>query len=168
MWGRCYGSGVHTQEPNEEATLSQLRGLSRALDGAIGIPGTGIRVGLDPILGLVPGVGDWIGGMLSGWIIIKAAKLGVSGPTLMRMLGNLAVDSVVGSVPVLGDIFDFGFRANERNMRLIEGHVQAPVQRRRADGLVVAGAVFGVLAIVVGAVVLTAWVVAQIFGALFG
>jgi len=158
---------MSTPKPSpEEATLAHLRGVSRLLDGAVGIPGTHLRVGLDPLIGLVPVVGDWVGGLLSGYIVIRAAGLGASGATVLRMLGNLAVDALVGTVPVLGDIFDVAFRANERNLRLLDAHVQAPARRGRADRMVVAGVTLGVLAIVVGMVVLAGWIAAQILSAL--
>lgn len=152
----------------EDVALARLRGLSRLLDGAIGIPGTGLRVGLDPLIGLFPVVGDWIGAALSGYIVVRGAALGASGATVIRMLGNLAVDALVGSVPVLGDIFDAGFRANERNMRLIEAHARAPARRGAADLAVVVGVAIGALTIVVGAFALTAWILARLLELLLG
>jgi hypothetical protein len=152
----------------DEATLDHLRGLGRLLDGAIEIPGTRIRVGLDPLIGLVPVVGDWVGGVLAGYIVIRAAGLGASGATLLRMLGNLAIDALVGTIPVLGDIFDLTFRANERNLRLLDAHVKAPARQGRADLMVVLGVTLAVLGIVVGMIVLAGWIAAQILSALLG
>jgi len=157
-----------TPTPTEETALAQLRGLTRVLDGAITIPGTGIRVGLDPIIGLVPVVGDWIGAALSGYIIVQGARLGASGATLMRMTGNLVVDLVVGSVPVLGDIFDLGFRANERNLALISAHVQSPATRRRSDLAVVVGVIGGLLVVAVTVIALSTWLVYSVLQAIFG
>jgi hypothetical protein len=151
-----------------QATLAHLRGVSRVLDGAVAIPGVGVRVGLDPLIGLVPVVGDWIGGLLAGYIVVRAAGVGVGGATLVRMLGNLAVDLLIGAVPVLGDIFDFAFRANERNLRLLAAHLQDPARRRRSDLAVVVVVAGGTLAIVAGAVALTAWLVARLVGAVAG
>lgn len=160
---------MSTPKPSpDEATLGHLRGLGRLLDGAIEIPGTRIRVGLDPLIGLVPVVGDWIGGVLAGYIVIRAAGLGASGATLLRMLGNLAIDALVGTVPVLGDIFDLTFRANERNLRLLDAHMQAPARQGRADLMLVVGVTLGVLTIVVGMVVLAGWIAAKILSALLG
>lgn len=156
------------QQSPEEVALARLRGLSRVLDGAIGVPGTGLRVGLDPLIGLVPVIGDWIGAVLAGYIVIRGAALGASGATVIRMLGNLAVDALVGSVPVLGDIFDMGFKANERNLRLIERHVQAPAKRGAADLAVVAGVTLVALTIVAGAFALTGWIVARVLELLLG
>jgi len=154
--------------PTEETALAQLRGLTRVLDSAITIPGTGIRVGLDPVIGLLPVVGDWIGAGLSGWIIVQGARLGVSRATLMRMAGNLAVDLVAGSVPVLGDIFDLGFRANERNLALISTHMQAPERRRRTDLAVVTGVVVGLLVLAVATISVSAWLIYMLVQAVAG
>jgi hypothetical protein len=154
--------------PTEETALAQLRGLTRVLDSAITIPGTGIRVGLDPVIGLLPVVGDWIGAGLSGWIIVQGARLGVSRATLMRMAGNLAVDLVAGSVPVLGDIFDLGFRANERNLALISTHMQAPERRRRTDLAVITGVVVGLLVLAVATISVSAWLIYMLVQAVAG
>ena len=155
--------------PTEETALAQLRGLSRIMDGAITIPGTGIRVGLDPILGfLLPVVGDWIGAATSGYIIVQGARLGASRATLMRMAGNLAADLVVGSVPVLGDIFDLGFRANERNLALISTHMQSPERRRRSDLAVVIGVIVGLLVLAAATISLSAWLIYKLVEAVAG
>ncbi|HEY0133032.1 MAG TPA: DUF4112 domain-containing protein [Nannocystis sp.] len=155
--------------PTEETALAQLRGLTRVMDGAITIPGTGIRIGLDPILGLLlPVVGDWIGAATSGYIIVQGARLGASRATLMRMAGNLAVDLLVGSVPVLGDIFDMGFRANERNLALISAHIEAPERRRRSDLAVVVGVMTGLLVLAVATISLSAWLIYSLIQAVAG
>ncbi len=154
--------------PSEETALAKLRGLSRVLDGAVEIPGTGIRVGLDPILGLVPVVGDWIGAALSGYIIVQGARLGASRATLLRMTGNLLVDLMVGAVPVLGDIFDFGFKANQRNLALISTHMQSPERRRRSDIAVVGGVIGGLLVLAVGAIALSTWLIYLLVHAVAG
>lgn len=142
------------------------------MDGAITIPGTGIRVGLDPILGfLLPVVGDWIGAATSGYIIVQGARLGVSRATLMRMAGNLAADLVVGSVPVLGDIFDLGFRANERNLALISTHMQSPERRRRSDLAAVTGVIgviVGLLVLAAATISLSAWLIYKLVEAVAG
>ena len=126
------------------------------------------RVASDPLIGLVPVVGDWVGAGLSSYIIVRAAGLGASGATLMRMVGNLAADLLVGSLPVLGDIFDFGFRANRRNLALLEQHMQAPDRRRRADLAVVVGVVAGLLVLTVAILSLSIWLVASLVQAVGG
>jgi hypothetical protein len=149
-------------DPKEQATLAQIQGLVRALDGGR------LGVGLDPLIGLVPVVGDWVGAGLSGYIIVRAAALGVSGATLLRMIGNLVADLLAGSVPVLGDIFDFGFKANRRNLALIERHMEAPARRRKADLAVVLGVGAGLLVVIVGVLTLSIWLVASLAQAVAG
>lgn len=99
--------------------------LSHLLDDFLRIPGTQIRFGLDGIIGLIPGVGDILGAMAS-WIIILAAWLrGVPKVTLARMLANVAIETIIGTVPVLGDAFDIAWKANRRNFALLERSIGA-------------------------------------------
>ncbi len=131
------------------------------MDAGIRIPGTSLRFGLDPILGLVPGAGDGVGALLAGWILVEAARLGASSATLLRIAGNVALDAGLGAVPFLGDIFDFAWRANVRNVALLERHLAAPERAERADRSFVALVVAGLLALVLGLLavgpLLTVW-----------
>lgn len=104
----------------DEAALDRLRTVAYLLDEAVAIPGTDIRVGLDPILGVIPGVGDALSAGLSLYVVLEAANLGVSYTTIVQMLGNVAVDAAVGSVPVVGTVFDALWKANAWNVELIE------------------------------------------------
>jgi hypothetical protein len=101
--------------------LQRVRFLANLLDTCITLPG-GFRIGIDPILGLIPGVGDVIGVALSLYLLREAAKLGVPKWVILRMVGNVALEGLIGIVPVLGDAFDAVFKANVRNLRLIELH----------------------------------------------
>jgi hypothetical protein len=101
-------------------SLARARALTRLLDTAARIPGTGIRFGLDPILGLVPGLGDLAGAALSGYLVLLAGRSGASRTTIVRMLGNVAIDTFGGMLPVLGDAFDVAFKSNSRNLVLLE------------------------------------------------
>ena len=133
--------------------LARARAVARVLDSAIGIPGTTFRIGLDPLFGLVPGLGDLAGAAASGYIVLTGIQLGVSRIVVMRMLANVAMDTLVGTVPVLGDLFDAGWKANNRNVALIERHVatsSAPSKPSRMMTAVVVIAL--VLAAVSGAV----------------
>jgi hypothetical protein len=142
----------------EHRSLERLRWLGYLLDNSIPIPGTGFRFGLDSIIGLVPGIGDLVGGALSLYIVLEAARLGVPRALLVRMGYNVAVDAVVGSVPVLGDLFDAGYKANLRNLALVHEHLQLPSASRKANlrfaALLVVGLVVLLAAAVAGAVVL--------------
>src|SRR5919198_3691818 len=104
----------------------RLRRLSYLLDNSIPIPGTPFRIGVDSIIGLIPGVGDLVGGAFSLYIIFEAARLGVPRSLIARMGWNVAIDVLVGAVPLLGDLFDAGWKANVRNLALLERHVHGP------------------------------------------
>jgi hypothetical protein len=116
---------------SEEGRLRRLDKLSRLLDNAFAIPGTRFRIGLDGILGLIPGIGDATGAALSIYLIVQAARLGLPVSTLLRMVGNVALETVVGAVPIVGDIFDIVWKANIRNMALLRGHRPLAVAKAR-------------------------------------
>lgn len=107
-------------------TLKKLKTLSNLLDNAIAIPGTKYKIGLDPILGLFPAVGDYLSLFISAYIIFEASKLGAKQETLVKMAVNLLVDSLVGTVPVAGDIFDVAWKANQKNIELLEQDLPDP------------------------------------------
>ena len=132
--------------------INSLRRLSQLLDDAIAIPGTKYRLGLDPILGLIPGGGDTIAGALGAYIIIEAARMGIPRKVLWKMVGNILFDSVIGTVPVLGDLFDVAWKANVRNMTLLESNlsVAQPEQNRNSDLIFLIGLTAVLLIIVVG------------------
>ena len=143
------GGAVH--DPPDPRT-AQARALARLLDTALRVPGTEFRIGLDPILGLLPGVGDLVGGALSAYVLLLAARAGASKAVLLRMLGNVGVDALVGSVPLVGDLFDAGFKANARNVALLERHLERPRETARASGAFVALLVAAALLVVIGGV----------------
>jgi len=101
--------------------LERVRFLARLLDSCFILPG-GYRIGIDPILGLLPGIGDIIGAGLSLYMVREASKLGISKWVVLRMLGNVGLEALIGVIPVLGDLFDAAFKANVRNLRLLELH----------------------------------------------
>lgn len=105
------------------ARLARLRSLAWLIDGAFGLPGTRFRFGLNSVIGLLPVGGDAVLGAISLYIIYEAARLGVPKHKLMRMLGNVGVEVLGGSVPLLGDLFDMALKANLRNLRIIEDHL---------------------------------------------
>lgn len=112
--------------------VQRLRRLSHLLDNAIVIPGTGYRIGLDPIIGLIPGGGDTLGMIFSSAIVMESARMGASKPVLQQMVFNILLETVAGTVPVVGDIFDVTWKSNIRNMALLEDHLQIehPVRAR--------------------------------------
>lgn len=156
-------------EPDEKLPqdLVALRRFAHVMDEAFEVPGTRIRVGLDALLGLIPGVGDVIGAVLSTWIIAGALRHRVPARVIVRMVLNVVVDLLFGAVPVAGDVFDFLFEENMRNMRLLEAHRD----RRRAPrsgreialilAAIVAFLVLLALLLVAGLVALVIWVIGQ-------
>jgi hypothetical protein len=94
------------------------------MDAQFRIPGTSIRFGFDGIIGLIPGVGDFVSFLISAYIVSLAAKKGASGFVVARMVLNIVIDALVGAIPILGDIFDVAFKANQRNMQLLEEHYE--------------------------------------------
>ena len=136
--------------------LESARLLARLLDDAIPVPGTQWRIGIDPLLGLVPGIGDFLGALLSSWLIVVAARMGAPRAIVARMGLNVAVETIVGIVPGFGDLFDAAWKANRRNLALLEAWQARPVATERASAARVAAILLGVLALAI-AVVYGAW-----------
>ncbi|WP_414755124.1 DUF4112 domain-containing protein [Anabaena sp. CCY 9910] len=109
----------------QAVTIKRLRKLSRLLDTVITIPGTPIAIGIDPLIGFIPIGGDVLGLILSSYIVFEARRLGVPKKILSRMIFNIIIDSLLGSFPIIGDLFDFAWTANEYNIKLIEKHLNS-------------------------------------------
>jgi hypothetical protein len=114
-----------------EGRLALARGLARLMDTAFEVPGTRIRFGLDAILGLIPGVGDAIGSVIGGYIVIVGSQLGVPRIVIWQMMLNLGIDAAIGVVPVVGDMLDIGWKANVKNVALIEQALVDPAAAER-------------------------------------
>lgn len=122
---RVYRDSIRNMNTVERlATLNRIRRLSRLMDTAIGIPGTRFRIGLDPIMGLIPGAGDLVSTSFSAYIIFLAARFKLPRQVLTQMIFNIALEAVVGSVPLVGDLFDAAYKSNIRNLNLLERHLQ--------------------------------------------
>ena len=122
---------------DNEEMRRRLGRLAWLLDNSIALPGTRFRIGLDAILGLIPGLGDLLGVLASGYIVREAARLGAPPSVLTRMAFNVAVEGVVGLVPIFGDVFDAVWKANQRNYALLEEHMQNPRRAVRSSRLFV-------------------------------
>jgi uncharacterized protein DUF4112 len=116
-------SGLTSRMSHEER-LAQVQWLASVMDDRFAVPGTPLRFGWDSILGLFPGLGDVLTSLISLLIVHHAWQTGASRFTLARMVGNVALDFVVGAVPFVGDLFDVAFKANRRNARLLEQHLK--------------------------------------------
>jgi hypothetical protein len=127
--------------------LEALRGMARFLDSAFEIPGTHIRIGLDPIAGLVPGIGDLVSPLFTIGVLWQSRDLNIPRVVQMRMLFNVLIDVVVGLVPVAGDLFDVAWKANDKNYALLERHAQEERKPSAADWLFVIGMILLVIGI---------------------
>lgn len=145
---------MKTAHPKHIAQVNRLRRLSRMLDNAIPIPGTKFRLGLDPILGLIPGGGDTITGGLSAYIVIEAARMGLPREILGKMVSNIILDSLAGTIPVVGDLFDVAWKANVKNIELLEQHLDI-AENRQSDRLFIWGLIVLLTLIVLGFATIT-------------
>jgi hypothetical protein len=112
-----------SQTQTRAARIARIEALANLLDTALVVPGTNIRFGLDALIGLIPGLGDTVTTLLSLFIVSEARALGAPRHLIARMLANVALDGVVGTVPLVGDVFDVAFRANRRNLALLRRHL---------------------------------------------
>jgi hypothetical protein len=142
--------------------LDSLRRWAALFDHAFRIPGTDIRFGLDPILGLVPGIGDLATPALSVLILVHGARLRVPKVVLARMVLNALIDFGVGAIPVVGDLFDFAWKSNDWNLALLERHARPGVGATRGDWIFVAACVAVVLLAAIVPLVLLAWLLRHV------
>lgn len=149
----------------ENRRYRRVRAISQLMDSSIVLP-NGYRIGLDPILGLAPGIGDLIGTAISCYLIYESARLGLPKRVLLNMVLNVALEGLLGIFPVLGDIFDAAWKANMRNLRLLELHYH-PAQPERSFGQIV---LWLILVLVVIEAVLAGLILAavKLVGSLFG
>jgi hypothetical protein len=143
--------------------LTRLRTIARVLDDVARVPGTNIRFGLDALLGLFPGAGDAVTGAVATYAIVLAAKLGAPPAVIARMAMNVLLDVAAGTIPVLGDIFDIGWKANRKNVQLLERYQLEPQKVRKSSWLVVGLALFLIIAAIVGVFYLAALLLRAIF-----
>lgn len=129
MSGRA-AAFVELLDLSEEAALRRLDRLAYWLDERFALPGTNVRVGIDGLIGLVPGIGDLAGGLISTLVVLEARRLGVPGSVLARMAANIGIDVAFGTIPVLGDLFDIRWKANRRNVNLLVRHLRDAKQLR--------------------------------------
>lgn len=150
-----------SRETQRRSAVARTDRLANVLDTLFRIPGTGMRFGIDPILGLIPGVGDAAGLVLSAYLIMEAARSGASRAVLLRMLFNVGVDSLLSIVPVAGDLLDAGWKANTRNLALLRRHLDDPPAAHAASRtfvvLLISGLVILFAATVISAIAVVRW-----------
>jgi len=143
---------------DERPHAAELELLARLMDSVFHVPGLGIRFGLDALIGLIPGLGDIATSLVSLYILKASSRLGVPRVMLARMALNIAIDCLLGSLPIVGDLFDIWWKANQKNVGMLQRHLQAtPAEERRAragDWLFVAGLAALVLVLLAGSVTL--------------
>ena len=148
----------------QQQRIAALRHMARMLDSAYEIPGTSYRIGLDPIVGLVPAIGDLISPIFTIALLWQSHDLNLPRIVQLRMLFNVAIDTVVGMVPVAGDLFDFAWKANDMNMELLERHVYEERRAGAGDWLFVVGLTLILLIVATLPFVVLTWVVGAVSG----
>ena len=147
--------------------LRNVERMSRLLDSKFRIPGTDIRFGADFLIGLIPYGGDLLSFLMSGALVLTMARHGASGKLVVRMLINVLIDTVVGAVPILGDIFDLFFKSNRRNYELLREHYEEGAHTGSAKGVIIGTVVaLGVMLVLLFGLV--AWLVSLTWNLLFG
>jgi hypothetical protein len=147
---------------SDARTLAALRKWSVLLDSAFRVPGTKMTFGLDPILGLIPGLGDVTTPLFSALVLLHAVRWRIPRVILLRMLINAVADLAIGAIPFLGDFIDFGWKANVRNLALLERYARPGTQASRGDWIFVMGVIGLLVALAVVPLVFTVWLLSRL------
>lgn len=153
---------VRQLTPVQEQRIAALRHVARLLDSAYEVPGTTYRVGLDPIVGLVPGIGDLVSPLFTIALLWQSQDLNLPRVVQWRMLFNVAIDTVIGIVPLVGDLFDFAWKANEMNIALLERHAFEERPASLADWAFVVGLTVLLIALAALPFVLAGWLLTEV------
>jgi hypothetical protein len=150
----------HSRRERFASAERRIGRVTKVLDELVSVPGTSTKVGLDPVIGLIPIVGDAVAALVGGWVILEASRFGVPRIVLARMILNLTVDLAIGAIPLLGDLYDVVFHSNSRNLELFRRHALDPAASTRGEQALFIG--LGLL--IVGIV----WLVVTAMGAFLG
>ena len=151
---------------NSAERLALARFLAELLDRRFTIPGTSIRFGLDPVLGLIPGIGDALANLAGSAILLIAAQYRLPKIVLLRMGLNVAFNALIGMIPVVGDVFSIWFRSNLKNAQLLERYISAERQTSGAgDWIFVLGVILAIVLLLIGTFVVFVWLVKQVWDA---
>ena len=145
-----------------DRTRENVRQLSRLLDTAFEIPGTRYRIGFDPLIGLIPVLGDLISMAIGSYIVMSAARSGVPRTVVMRMLVNMGIDVALGAVPFVGDLLDVAWKSNAKNARLFEQAMDDPKRAGRSSFWALLGLFAVLLVLLAGTITLSVWVVMKL------
>jgi hypothetical protein len=160
------GKGTTYRPSSSVERIALARFLAELLDQRFTIPGTSIRFGLDPILGLIPGIGDAIANLAGSAILLIAAQYRLPKIVLLRMGLNVAFNALIGAIPVVGDIFSIWFRSNVRNAQLLERYVSAERQTPTVgDWIFVLAVILGIVLLLIGIFVVLVWLARQLWNA---
>jgi Domain of unknown function (DUF4112) len=160
---------VAAPEPRKRAEVERsLDQLSLWMDGLFRIPGTGWRIGLDAIVGLIPGIGDFATTAVSLYILAAGVRYRVPKVTLLRMAANIGIDYLIGTIPVVGDVFDAAWKSNQMNVELLRRRAAVSAEEARhgraSDWLFLGVIVLGLLALLAGSIALSLWMLVQLVG----
>jgi hypothetical protein len=152
----------HSRAERFASAERRIGRLTKVLDELVDVPGTPIKIGLDPLIGLIPIVGDAVAALGGGWLILEAARFGVPRIVLARMILNLSVDLAIGAIPFVGDLYDFVFHSNLRNLALFRRHALDPDASTRGEKALF----IGLALLIVGIIWLILWAVTTFLGLL--
>jgi hypothetical protein len=155
------------EKNQDQPELKWLDTTTKLLDNQFRIPGTEVRFGFDFIIGLIPGVGDVVSLGISGVLVSVMARKGASGMVIVKMLWNILLDAVIGSIPVIGDLFDLSYRANRRNLALLKEHYQEGEHQGSATFVVILVLLF-VIGIIISAIYLIGWILGTFWALITG
>ena len=141
--------------------------LAEYLDDKFTIPGTNIRFGIDPVIGLIPGFGDWLGAMISVYFMITAGVKGAGYAVVGRMFFNILLDVTIGTIPLLGEVFDVAWKANQRNAKLLEDLEEHPEQTTKGSKVVLWTLLAGMIAVLIGTLFGIIWLIGKLMALIF-
>jgi hypothetical protein len=153
-------------DPQREALVATAEFLAKILDTTVKIPGTPFYVGLDPLLGLIPGIGDVLANLIGTVILILAARLNVPKVVITRMSVNLLINGTIGAIPILGDLFSIWFRSHARNAELPRRAATKPYRETQQARLYVAGIIGGTVVLLFLAIAFVLWIVVKLWTAI--
>jgi hypothetical protein len=155
-----------SSDPQREALVATAEFLAKILDTTVKVPGTPFYIGLDPLLGLIPGVGDMIANLIGTVILILAARLRVPQMVITRMSVNLLINGTVGAIPIFGDLFSIWFRSHARNAELLRRAATQPYRETQQARLYIAAIIIGTVVLLLVAIAAVLWIVVKLWAAI--